>query len=133
MHHDDLIMTRTTVQRDKTKDKVDKLCYAIRGLLQIILGTGRRSYIVRKVNESESPKLKFMFMSEDLYILQPSLKLYEPISRSDTRYLNESHTPIVNLLKYIYTLNYITKYGLTNHLKPSPHHLNMIIPPYHFL
>ena len=38
-------------------------------------------------------------MSEDLYILPPSLKPCEPVDGSDTRYLNQTHAPIVNLLQ----------------------------------
>ena len=38
-------------------------------------------------------------MSDNLYILPPSLKPCEPMDRSDTRYLNQSHTHIVNPLK----------------------------------
>ena len=37
-------------------------------------------------------------MSEDLYILPPSLKPCEPVDGSDTRYLNQTHAPIVNPL-----------------------------------
>ena len=38
-------------------------------------------------------------MSDDLYILPLSLKPYEHVDGSDTRYLNQSHAPIVNPLK----------------------------------
>ena len=62
-------MSRTTVQDDKSKDKVAKLPYTVREPFQIINGTDRGSYIVRNLNEPDSPELKFM--SEDLYILPP--------------------------------------------------------------
>ena len=71
--HGDLVMACTTVQSDKANDKVAKLCYAVRSSFQIICGTGRGGYIVRKLNKSDSPEFKFM--SEDLYILPPSLNL----------------------------------------------------------
>ena len=69
----DLAIARTTFQRDNVNDKVAKLCYAVRSSFQIICGTGRGGYIVRKLKKSDSPEFKFM--SEDLYILPPSLNL----------------------------------------------------------
>ena len=48
MHPSDIVMTRTPVQMDKTKDKVVKNCCAVRGPFRIIRGSGRGSYIVRK-------------------------------------------------------------------------------------
>ena len=97
MQPGDLFMARTAVQSDKSKDKVAKLSYAVRGPFQIIRGTGRGGYIVRKLNKPDSPELKFM--SEDLCILPPSLKPCKPVDGSDTRYLNQTHTPIVNPLQ----------------------------------
>ena len=79
----DLVMARTTVQSDKTNNKIAKLCYTVRGPFQIIRGTGRGGYIVRKFNRPDSPELKLM--SEDLYILPPFLKPCEPVDGSDTR------------------------------------------------
>ena len=38
-------------------------------------------------------------MSDNLYILPPSLKPCEPVDGSDTRYLNQTHVPIVNPLQ----------------------------------
>ena len=38
-------------------------------------------------------------MSEDLYILPPTLRPCEPVGASGTRYPNQSYTPIVNPLK----------------------------------
>ena len=72
-------------------------------------------------------------MSEDLYILPPSLKPYEPVDGSNTRYLNQYHISIVNPLKCYYTLNHIMKIGSTHHLKHSLHHSSMIVLPYSFL
>jgi len=86
-------MNCTAIQSDKATDKVAKLCYAVRGPFQIVCSTGRSSYIVRKLNKLNSPEFKFM--SEDLYILPPTLKLYgvqtlvisiNPMLRSSTRY-----------------------------------------------
>ena len=48
------------------------------------------------MNKPDIPELKFM--SEDLYILPPSLKSCEPIDSSDIRYLNQNRALIVNLL-----------------------------------
>ena len=38
-------------------------------------------------------------MAHDLYPLPPSLKPFEPIDSTDTRYLNHTHAPLVNPLK----------------------------------
>ena len=38
-------------------------------------------------------------MAYDLYPLPPSLKPCEPVDTINIRYLNQSHTPITNLLK----------------------------------
>ena len=97
MQPGDLVMAQTAVQSDKSKAKVAKLSYAVRGPFQIIRDTGRGGYIVRKINKPDSPELKFM--SEDLCILPPSLKPCKPVDGSDTRYLNQTHTPIVNPLQ----------------------------------
>ena len=109
----------------KAKDKVSKVSYVVQGLFQIVRGTRRGSYIVRKMNKPDSTELRFM--SEDLYILPPSLKPCEPIDSSDNRYLNQSHALVVNPLKNLTTSNCIKKKVLTNHLKPSLHHLSMIM------
>ena len=58
--------------------------------------TGHGSYLVRKLYKPDSPELKFM--ATDLYPLPPSLKPREPVDSSDIRYLNHSHSPIVNPL-----------------------------------
>ena len=97
MRPGDIVMARTAVQSDKSKDKVVKLSYAVWGPLQIIRGTGQGGYTVRKLNKHDSPELKFM--SKDLHILPPSLKSCQPVGWSDTRYLNQTHAPIVNLLQ----------------------------------
>ena len=56
----DLVMARTAVQSNKNKDKVAKLSYTVREPFQIIRGTGKGGYIVRKLNKSDSPELNFM-------------------------------------------------------------------------
>ena len=38
-------------------------------------------------------------MAYDLYPLSPSLKPYEPADSTYARYLNQSHAPLINLLK----------------------------------
>ena len=97
MHPGDISMARTAIQSNKTTNKVAKLCYVVCGPFQIVRGTGRGSYIVQKLKKPNSPEFKFM--SEDLYILPPSLKPCEPVDDSDTRYLNHSYVPIVDPLK----------------------------------
>ena len=96
MQPGNLVMARTAVQSDKSKDKVAKLSYVVRGPFYIIRGTGRGGYIVRKLNKPDSTEFKFM--SEDLYVLSPSLKPCKPVDSSDTIYLNQTHAPIVNPL-----------------------------------
>ena len=125
MHHGDLVMVLTAIQSVKNKDKVAKLSYVVRVPFQSVRGIGCGSYKARKTNTPDCPDLKFM--SEDLYILSPSLRSCEPIVSCDSPYLNQSHAPIVNPLKNTSTSSCITKDYLSNNLKPSPHHLSMII------
>ena len=93
----DIVMARTSVQSNKQREKVAKLTYAVRGPYQIIRTTGHGSYFVRKLHRPDSPELKFM--AYDLYPLPPSLKPCEPVDTTDTRYLNQSSTPVANPLK----------------------------------
>ena len=92
----DIVMARTAIQSNKQKERVAKLCYAVRGPYQIIPTTSHGSYFVRKLYRLDSPELKFMVY--DFYPLPLSLKPCEPIDTTDTRYLNQSHTPITNRL-----------------------------------
>ena len=93
----DIVMARTSIQSDQSKNKVAKLSYSVRGPFQIIRKTGLDSYFVRKLDKPDSPELKFM--AHDIYPLPPSLKPYEPVDSTDTRYLNQTHAPLVNPLK----------------------------------
>jgi len=94
MHPGDLIMARTAIQSDKVNDKVTKRIYSIRGPFQIVWDIERGSYIVRKMNKTDSPELKFMF--ENVYILPPFMRPCKPIDSSDTCHLNQYHAQIVN-------------------------------------
>ena len=94
---DDIVMAHTAFQSNKQKEKVAKLCYAVRGSYQTIRTKDHGSYFVRKLHRPDSPELKFM--TYDLYPLPPSLKPCEPVDTTDTRYLNQSHTPITSPLK----------------------------------
>ena len=89
-------MARTTVQSDTFTNKVAKLNYQVRGPFRIVKCTGYDRYLVRKSYKPDSPELKCMAI--DLYPLPPSLKSCEPVDSSDIRYLNHSHSPIVNPL-----------------------------------
>ena len=124
MRPGDLVMTRTAVQRDNSKDRVAKLSYTVRGPFKIIRGTGREGYTFRKLNKPDSPELKFL--SEGLYILPPSLKLCEPVDGPDTRYLNQTHDSIVNLLQKPLSIELYNEYGLVIHPKPPLYHFCMI-------
>ena len=93
----DIFMVRTTVLNDASKNKVAKLNYQVHGPFGIIKGTGRGSYLVRKLFKPDNPELKFK--ATDLYPLPHSLKPCEPVDTSDTRYLNQSYFPITNPLR----------------------------------
>ena len=127
----DLVMDRTAIQSDKIKDKVAKLSYTVQGSLQIVRGTGRGGYIVRKLHKPDSPELNFM--SEDVYILPPSLKPCEPVDSSDTRYLNQSHAPIVNPLKEPLSIELYNEKWFSPPPKTSPPPFFMIMLLFRFL
>ena len=91
------VIARIVIQSDKKKEKVDTLCYVVKGPYQIPRNTGHGSYFVKKLHKSDSPELKFI--AYDLYPIPPSLKPCEPIDITDTRYLNQSHVSLTNLLK----------------------------------
>ena len=60
IHPSDIVMARTAIQSNNATDKVAKLCYGVQGLFQIVRGTGRDSYIVRKLIKLDRPELKFI-------------------------------------------------------------------------
>ena len=93
----DIVMARTAIQSDLIKNNVAKLSYSVRGPFQIIRKTGLGSYFVRKLNKLDSPELNFM--ARDLYSLPSSLRPCEQVDSTDTRYLNQTHAPLVNPLK----------------------------------
>ena len=90
-------MAKTAIQGDKTKNKVAKLCYAVRGSYHILRNTSHGSYFVKKLHKSYSRELKFM--AYDFHPFPLSLKPYKPIDTTDTRYLKQSHTPLTDPLK----------------------------------
>ena len=113
-------MARTAIQSDY---KHSKLCYAGRGPYQIFRNTGHGSYFVKKLNRPDSPEQKFI--AYDLYSLPLSLKRCEPVDAIDTRYLNQSHEPLTNILKK--TLH-IELYNEKWFNKPLP----TSIPPFNY-
>ena len=131
MLHGDLVIARTTVKSNKANNEVAKVCYAVRGSFQIIRGTGHGGYIVRKLNKPASPEFKFM--SLDLYILPPSLKSCDPVDESDTRYLNQSHAPIVDSLKKPLIIELYNENSSAHPLPHSLRHSNTIMIHYPFL
>ena len=66
-------MDRRTIQSDKKKKKVAKLCYVVRGLYHIIRNIGHSSYFVKKLHNPDSPELRFM--AYNLYPQPPLLNL----------------------------------------------------------
>ena len=95
-HTEQVNSNKNAIQSGKAKDKVAKLSYTVLDSFQIIRGLGRGSYIVQKLNKSDSPELSFI--SEELYMLPPNLKSFKPIDISHIRYLSQSHTLIVDSL-----------------------------------
>jgi len=93
----DIVMDRISIQSNKRREKVAKLVYTVRGLYQIIRTTCHDNYFMMKLHRHDYPELKFMAC--DLYPLTPSLKIYELVESIDTRYLNQSHAPLINPLK----------------------------------
>ena len=76
------------------------------------------------MNKPDSFELKFV--PDDLYILLSSLKPYEPIDRSDTHYLNQSHAPIDTII-----------HSTTHHPNSSPNfaitHLHVCVYIYIYI
>ena len=108
----DIVMARTSIQSNLSKNKVAKISYSDRGPYQIVHHTGFGSYYVRKLHKPDSPELKFV--AYDLYSLPPSLKPYEPVDTTDIRYLNQTDSPLANPLKRalhieLYDKRYFTK------------------------
>ena len=121
-----IVMVRTVIHSDISKNKVSNLSYAVRGPCRIIRSIRRSRYFFKKLNKADSPEFKFI--AYDLYSLPPFLKPCGPINTADRRYLNHSRIPSINLFKRYYTSNYITRNNLTNHLTVLAHYflINMI-------
>ena len=88
-------MARTAVQSGVSTNKVAKLSYQVHGPIRIVECSGWGGYFVRKLYKPDRPTLKFTVA--DLYLLLPTFKPCEPVDSSDTRSLNQSYSPIVNL------------------------------------
>ena len=93
----DIVIARTFILSDKKKETVTKLSYAVRGPYQIIHTTNHGNYFVNKLHRPDSSKLKFI--PYNFYPLPPSLKPCDSVDTIDTRYLNQTHVPLINLLK----------------------------------
>ena len=93
----DIVMARPVIQSNISKNKIVKLSYYVRGLYLIVRRTVFCSYYVRKLHKPDSSELKFM--AYDSYPLPPYLKPCDPVERTDTRYLNQTNTPLVHPLK----------------------------------
>ena len=91
----DIVMVRNIFQSNASKHKDAKLSYQDRGPFCIIKYTGREDYIVRKLYKPDSSKQKFMAI--DRYPFLPSFKLLESVNSSDTIYLNQSYSAVINL------------------------------------
>ena len=57
-------------------------------------------------------------MAYDVYPLPHSLKPCEPVDTTDTRYLNQSYTPVANPLKKALHVELYNENGSTNPFKP---------------
>ena len=69
--------------------------------------TGHGGYLVRKLYKPDSPESKFM--ETYLYPLPTFLKPYEPVDSSDIKYLNQSHSRIVNSLRKPFNIELYNK------------------------
>ena len=56
----DIIMARTAIQSNLSKNKVAKSSYSVRGPYQILRNTGLGKYFVQKLNKLDNSELKFM-------------------------------------------------------------------------
>ena len=103
----DIVIFRTAIQSNLSKNKGAKLSYSIRvrGPYQIIRDKEFISYFVRNLNKSDSPELKLM--AYDLHPLSPSLNPYGPVDSIYTHYLNQIHALLVNNFKGHSILNCI--------------------------
>ena len=68
--------SRIAIQSDLSKNKITKLCYAIRDTYQIIRNISHGSYFVRKLNNTDSPEIATL-----------SLQSCEHIDTTDIYYL----------------------------------------------
>ena len=66
----DIVMARTSIQRDQNKKKVPKLWYAAQDPCQIIRTTGRGSYFVIKLYMPDSPEFEFILFSHLLNLVR---------------------------------------------------------------
>ena len=133
-------MAQTAIQSNLAKNKVAKLRYSVRGPYQIVRHTGLESYYVRKLNKPDNPELKFMVY--DLYHLPPSLKPCEHVDTTDSRYLNQQNSSLVNPLKRNSTWKCTMRNDLVNIFQlrylllctsmipwhcPTTHHFNFLL------
>ena len=111
----DIVMARTAIQSNLTKNKVAKLSYSVRDPYQMVRHTRFGSYYVRKLYKPDSPELKFM--AYDLYPLPSPLNLCKSVDTTNSRYLSQHHSPLVNSLKNHSTLKCTMRNGLVNLLQ----------------
>ena len=115
-------MTRTAIQSDRTKDKVAKLCNAVRGPYHILRSTGHGSYFFKKLYKPDSPERK----KYDIRLvpsLPLSLKPCEPVDTTNMQYLSQLYGPLADPLKKSLR---IELYNQKWSNKPLPMH----IPPF---
>jgi hypothetical protein len=101
-HLDDIIMVRVQVQSNAEINRVAKLSYRLRGPYRIIECTGHGAYFLQKLDQPNSPKLKYK--SEDISLLPPAIRPVEPIDGPNLRYLNHNHASIHHPLKHAFNI-----------------------------
>ena len=89
IEHFHLFLNKSVTIATGERDINDIFCYCWR--------RSHGSCFVKKLHKPDSSELNCM--TYDLYSLPPSLKSYEPIDKTKTRCLNQSHAPFTNPLK----------------------------------
>ena len=84
-------MGRVAVQSNKSIQRLGKLVYQSRGPFVVVKDTGHSSYFSRRYGKPDEPLSKYM--TQDLYMLPPTILPCEHLDTPDMRYLNIDFAP----------------------------------------
>ena len=87
----DFVMGRVAVQSKKSIQRVGKLVYQSKGPFVVVEDTGNDAYLVRRYGKPNGPLMKYM--TQDLYLLPPTILPCEHMDTPDMRYLNSDFAP----------------------------------------